>query len=310
MRKAITILVLSYIWLSGVCVVNAADLLYVSLADQVATFDVSLSTATAIANSKLVVASGIPSPTGITLDTANNLYVASGPLYGPYTIQKIALGSGGVNQFASGLSSPYSLTRDPSGNLYAANKDNNTVSKISPSGVTSTFASNFSTPRGLASDASGSIYVSDNSMIQKITPSGSVSAFANVGGDCWGLAFDSLGNLYAAERYTTNIYKITPSGSVSTFASIGATTYGIAIDRSDNVYAVGGSNIIKYSPNGTKLLSFLPGTSTSIVRYLAFAPTVVPEPSTYVLCAMSALVFLCTSFYRSRYQMGLRKESP
>ena len=87
----------------------------------------------------------------------------------------------------------------------------------------------------LAVDPAGNVYAADraNNLIRKISPSGDVSTYAGSGGAGYkngvaasaqfnglaSLAIDKAGNLYAGEGFdNTCIRKISPDGSVSTFA--------------------------------------------------------------------------------------------
>ena len=86
---------------------------------------------------------------------------------------------------------PSSVAVDSAGNVYVADSGNDTIRKITPSGVVSTLAglagssgsvdgtgsdARFSSPRGVAVDSAGSVYVADlgNHTIRKITPAGVV----------------------------------------------------------------------------------------------------------------------------------------
>ena len=140
---------------------------------------------------------------------------------------------------------------DVSGNVYLADKKNNNIRKITPSGVVSTLAgsgvlgdtdgastvASFVSPQGIAVDVSGYLYVTAGNLIRKITPSGIVSTLAgnvyvasgNQNGigtaasfySPFGIAVDAAGNLFVADEGNNLIRKITPTGVVSTFAGSG-----------------------------------------------------------------------------------------
>ena len=100
---------------------------------------------------------------------------------------------------AAELSNPDGLVIDTSGNIYVAEYGNNTIRKITPSGIITTYAGNgtpgysgdggpasaakLSAPVKLAIDNVGNIYVADhgNNVIRKITPAGIISTFAGTG---------------------------------------------------------------------------------------------------------------------------------
>ena len=81
-------------------------------------------------------------------------------------------------------------------------------------------------------DTSGNVYVSDNDSVRKISPSGIVSTIAGNGtagyvdgtgsaaqfNSPYGLAFDSIGNLYIDDAGNERVRKMTPAGVVTTFA--------------------------------------------------------------------------------------------
>jgi sugar lactone lactonase YvrE len=145
---------------------------------------------------------------------------------------------------------PQAITADAAGNLYVADTSNNTIRKITPSGVVSTLAgqagsfgradgtgssARFSSPGGIAVDAAGNLYVADtlNHTIRKITPSGLVTTLAGTPGASGsndgsgavarfnapsGVAIDAAGNLFVADTNNLIIRKITPAGMVSTLA--------------------------------------------------------------------------------------------
>jgi sugar lactone lactonase YvrE len=173
----------------------------------------------------------------------------------PYTVTKyaglngVAGSNDGTINFAQ-LNLPIGVAFDASGNLYVADSGNQTIRKISPTGISSTFAgaagalgandgsgsnARFSTPSGVAVDSAGNVYVSDsgNHTIRKITAAGAVTTFAGSAGNYGsadgtgsaarfnnpiGLAFTSSGDLLVVDSNNHALRKVSAAGLVTTIA--------------------------------------------------------------------------------------------
>ena len=184
-------------------------------------------------------------PSGVSVDSAGNLYVAD---TNNFTIRKITpagvvstvVGLAGTSGISDGtgsavrFSSPEGVTVDGSSNLYVADTDNHTIRKITPAGAVTTLAglagtsgggdgsgsiARFQYPADLAVDSAGTLYVADtdNHTIRKITPAGLVGAVAGLAGS---------------------------SGSTDGVGSAARLFYptGVAVDGSGNVYVADASN--------------------------------------------------------------------
>jgi sugar lactone lactonase YvrE len=175
-------------------------------------------------------------------------------------------GNGGLATQAS-LSEPDGIAFDRAGNYYVADQVNNSVRKVTPSGVITLFAgsgvptytgdggqasaANLNGPRGLAFDAGGNLYIADtsNNVIRMVTPSGVISTVVGAspgspgyGGDGGpataatlnaprGLAFDAQGNLYIADTGNNVIRMMSAySGTIITFAGAVPGTAGYSGD--------------------------------------------------------------------------------
>jgi sugar lactone lactonase YvrE len=201
------------------------------------------------------------SPYGVAVDGSGNVYVAD---RSNNTIRKITsagavttlAGLAGMQGSADGTGSiarfnfPQSVAVDGGGNVYVADTGNQTIRKITPSGVVTTLAglagahgytdgtgsaARFWKPQGVAVDDSGNVYVADEETIRKITPAGAVTTLAGLAGAFGnadgtgisaqfhspsGVAVDDGGNVYVADSGNNTIRKITPVGVVTTLAGL------------------------------------------------------------------------------------------
>jgi NHL repeat-containing protein len=233
------------------------------------------------------------SPAGVAVDSAGYLYVADAT---NATIRKITpggvvttlAGTAGVSGSADGtgpaarFNSPAGVAVDSSGNVYVADSGNDTIRKVTPSGVVATLAgtpgasgkvdgtgptARFWSPASVAVDSGGNVYVADefNSFIRKITPEGVVSTLTGTSAFPSGVAVDSAGNIYFSVYFF--IQKFTPAGMMMTTLAgtygdgiadgTGATASfrrpsGVAVDGTGNVYVAdfGNDTIRKVTPSG------------------------------------------------------------
>jgi sugar lactone lactonase YvrE len=143
-------------------------------------------------------------PKGIAIDANGNLYVADSnnnlirKITPDGTVSTFAgsgqVGSANGQANQASFNAPFWIAIDGSGNLYVADVFNNSIRKITPSGVVSTvagsgaagsadgtgIAATFNQPRAVAVDANGNLYVADfnNGLIRKITSGGVVTTIA------------------------------------------------------------------------------------------------------------------------------------
>jgi sugar lactone lactonase YvrE len=206
-------------------------------------------------------------PNGIAVDSAGYLYVAD---WNNSTVRKITpdgvvstlAGLAGNNGSADGAGSaarfyfPSDVAVDTNGNVYVADSVNETIRKITPSGVVSTLAglarsygstdgtgsaARFHDPTAVAVDASGNVYVADqvNQTVRKVTPAGVVTTLAGFPESAGaadgtgnaarfqnlsGVAVDANGNIYVADTGNNAIRKVTQGGVVTTLAGQSGST--------------------------------------------------------------------------------------
>jgi sugar lactone lactonase YvrE len=200
------------------------------------------------------------SPESVAIDAAGNVYVAD--TYNS-TIREISpdgvvttiAGAPDKGGSLDGTSTnalfnyPQGITIDSAGNIYVADTSNQTIRKISSSGVVTTFAgtvgvagfangngtaAQFAYPQGLTTDAAGNVYVADsgNNVIRMITPAGVVTTLAGTGsaGATNGMAaaaqfnhpdavaIDASGDVFVADTNNSVIREISAAGMVTTLA--------------------------------------------------------------------------------------------
>lgn len=192
-------------------------------------------------------ANPLDGPTGVAVDSQNNVYIAN---TNQNEICKLTGSGAGSVLVSSGLQEPRGIAVDGGGNVYVADSFNEVVRKITPAGSMTTLAGGLTTrgnldavgssarfrrPNGVAVDISGNVYVADeeNHTIRKITAGGTVTTLAGLGPDFGyadgtgstakfygpsGSVADGQGNLYIVDSYNYVIRKVTPAGVVTTLA--------------------------------------------------------------------------------------------
>jgi hypothetical protein len=178
-------------------------------------------------------------PTGLTIDSAGNLYVAD---QFDHTIRKVAadgvvttlVGTAGMSGSADStgaaarFNNPAGAAADSAGNVYVADRSNFALRKVTAAGVVTTLAgtagisgsadgtgtvARFKLPAGVAVDSAGNVYVADqfNQTIRKLTADGLVTTLAGTAG-----SFGNADGTGAAARFTV------PAG--------------VAVDSAGNIY--------------------------------------------------------------------------
>lgn len=173
------------------------------------------------------------------------------------------------------FSFPEGVAVDAAGNVYVADTYNNTVRKISPSGMVTTLAglaenvfsvsnrdgtgaeARFFRPTDVVVDDGGTVYAASPNAIRKITRAGVVTTLMSSDSRILSIAIDGMRNLYISDGIHNVIQKLTPSGIVSTLAGLrdasgssdGAGSaarfnepHGMAVDAGGNVYVADGQN--------------------------------------------------------------------
>lgn len=203
-------------------------------------------------------------PSGITVDTADNLYIVDKQSYRvlkvtPGGVLSIAAGTG-----TSGIPTPGPATSSP-----------------------------FEEPVSVAVDAGGNLFIADEGScrVLKVTTGGTLSVFAGTGmcgaptpGPATGsammpfaVATDTSGNVYIAEGSSRQLLRVASDGSLSVVAGTGnpgvptpgpATSsnlgepYNLEVTAAGTIYFADYTNsmVLKVTPDGT--LSIVAGTGT------------------------------------------------
>jgi sugar lactone lactonase YvrE len=222
-------------------------------------------------------ASGLGSPSWITVDRDGNIYVSEfkvSEFVGRIT--KFSPAGENLLTFATCLTittcyQPGGVRVGTDGMIYVADYFGGKVYRYSAAGTDPVeFASSLAQADFMAFDAGGNLYVTDSILraVRRILSTGEdrgdfVTGFPGLAG----IAFDAQGNLYVASFNSGFIEKYPASGADPvTFASLdlSAEMLGIAFDASGNLYVANfaQSNIHKFSPAGEDLGVF---ASTGLV---------------------------------------------
>lgn len=181
-------------------------------------------------------------PSGITIDAANNLYLAE-----QSTIRKIT---------------PAAVVTTIAGDRSVFTSTDGTGAAARFAGLT-----------GIAIDSSGNLFATERNRIRKITPDAVVITFAgssssgNANGNgiaasfgyLNGIFIDSTNNMYVADASFGQIRKVTATADVTTYAGVGGSGYvdgastvakfnfplGITMDSANNLYVADGNNVIR-----------------------------------------------------------------
>jgi sugar lactone lactonase YvrE len=216
-------------------------------------------------------------PTGLTADATGNLYVADTSnntirkITPTWTVTTIA-GVANVPGSADGTGSaaqffwPTGTAVDSAGNVYVADYLNETIRKISSTGVVTTLAGFTGYDNGTG-DLIGATGSTDGA--------GSVARFYSP----IGVAVDGSANVYVVDSTNDTIRKITPAGLVTTLAGaprqdgsvdgVGSAARfrlpsGVAVDQAGNVYVTDQGNATVRKITAAGLVTTLAGAAGQV----------------------------------------------
>lgn len=211
-------------------------------------------------------------PSGVTLDTAGNLYVCD---FFNNVVRKVDASTGYIDLFAGNYSSGYSgdggpatlaqfnrvyrAKFDTTGNLYILDWFNGVVRMVNTSGYISTVIGDQSKKNQHFGDGGPA----------------TLAGFSRLSD----IRFDASGNIYVSDKQLNNIRKVNTSGYVSTFAGNDTGIYGgdggpaisaalnqpngLVIDSAGNVYVLDSSNYrIRFINVTTNIITTVAGNGT------------------------------------------------
>ena len=162
-----------------------------------------------------------------------------------------------------GFAAPSSMALDGAGNMYVADRGNNRVVAMVPSGAgygaASTVLTGLSGPAGVAADWSGNVYVADtgnNRIVMLPMGEEGLGAAVTIGtgfSNPMGVAVDSVGNVYVADTGNNRVVELPRIGSGFGSLVVLGTGFngpaGLAVDSDKSLYIAdtGNGRVVKES---------------------------------------------------------------
>ncbi len=206
----------------------------------------------------------VPSPIGVAVDGAGNLFVVD--LYLPYAVKVTP--SGVQTTVGSGLNFPVGIALDGAGDVFIGDQNNRQVVEVTPGGVQTTVPfTGLQQPWGVAVDAAGDVFVADGGnqsmnippSVQKITSGGVQTTVPTSGlGQPYDIAVDAAGDVYIADAPTGRLLEVTPGGVQSNVSpTILNYPSGVTVDAAGDVFIADQGVQTVYEINGSSpLVSF------------------------------------------------------
>jgi sugar lactone lactonase YvrE len=196
---------------------------------------------------------GYPSPFGVAVDAAHNIFVA---LSGTWEISegyvKEFEAGGAVKNWKTGFKQPLGIAVDGGGNIFVADTYNHAVKEI-PAGCDSAdcivpIGGTFGLPNAVAVDGSGNVFVTDqdSTSAKELLAASGYKTVLSLGSGLSipnGIAVDGSGNIFVSDK--SAIKEIPAAGGYTTVRTLfqGALpgrqyepNSGIAVDGSGNVF--------------------------------------------------------------------------
>ncbi len=173
---------------------------------------------------------------------------------------KAGLGTDNVPATSSSLYYPFSVSAEAAGSFLIADFSNNTIRRVSTSGIITTIAGNgfkaispnggaassaiLAAPTKVTIDNSGNVLIADwnNQLVERVNlGNGTISAIAGIGRAAYtadnvpaitaglnfpqGITTDHSGNIYISDTFNERIRKIDTTGTITTIAGVGQSNY-------------------------------------------------------------------------------------
>lgn len=168
-------------------------------------------------NSVTTYVTGLSSPSGLSFDTAGNLYVAN---QGDNSLVKFDANTL-MTLFAS-VSNPEGLAFNANGTFYTTNQNTNTIYQVTLSGAVRSYAVGLNDPTGLTVDANGDFYLANRgtSSLARVPAGGFLSSVMSGFSRPMDVVRVADGTTYVANYNSGSIARVGTDGSVSTLANI------------------------------------------------------------------------------------------
>ena len=246
--------------------------------------------------------SGLTSPSGITFDSAYNMYVTNGSVVSKYSYTGTLIN---LNYVTNGGSTVPIC--DSSDNLYITNYGNNTVTKTSIVS-NSTLITGLSSPQYTCVDSTGAVYTTNATAgtVTKYGPIGSVFTSSGMNG-AEQIGFDNNGYAYVS-NYGGTISQYNSSGALlnANFITGGSSSIGMVLDNQNNIYLVNrptGSTgyIAKYAITNGSLSS----SNTSFITSLSGPQALVIDSNNYLYISQTNNYGTTTGFISKYTTSGI-----
>ena len=212
--------------------------------------------------SLVTVSTALNGPTGISVDSRDNLYIADTGNNRIVELPNLGSTYGSPIVISSGFSSPTGLTIDKYSNLFIADTGNNRVVKLaySTAGYTTqqVLGKSLTAPMSVAVDAANDLYVADTGASRLVEePQNGANRYttqALVGGDFaapQGIAIDSTGNIYVADAVHNRVMQLVKGSANFSAVQTGSTgdlqTYDFQVLAGTSI---GGFNVLTQGVTG------------------------------------------------------------